>query len=142
MKTEKKKGFAALDAVLLLLLLTVTVCLGVRIFLGEDGLFSGNAKAPGTYTVSVLAKSSSPTLGNLLVPGHNVFLTSGEILGEVATVYEKSADITVSGIMTDSGFMLNGNIYLAPNMDIKVQSDDRSATVTVTDISYIGNSAG
>lgn len=136
MKTDKKRKFSALDAVLVTVILSVIVCAGVRLFLGEDGLFPEDAAVPGEYTVSVRAVNiSADDFTDILCEEHDVYLSGGEIMGKTASVSGLCAEITVSGTMTDSGFIMGESTYLAPNMNIEVRSFEKTGTVTVTDIS-------
>lgn len=50
------------------------------------------------------------------------------------TKYEVNGSISVKGIMTDKGFMLNGKTYIAPNSDLKISTEHIETTIKVIGI--------
>lgn len=138
MKQKKHIKFAALDAVLIVLILSSLAAVCVRIFIGEEGFFPEDAKTEGTYAVVLVPDDeNSDKLMEEMKIGDEVYLTSGEILGKVASATSKSTQAHVSGIMTDSGFLMNGTFYLAPNMKLELSLEEETAHVTVTDITFL-----
>jgi len=141
-----------------ILLLLCIVGIIVRIALGDSGLFQQGQK--GEYIVSYVIKGESDEYKPYFTEGREFFLDSGERFGTLnsdallnpSQIYTENAEgqyvITpapdgtvdfkgtalVSGIMTDSGFLLNSGTYIAPNMTLTVSNSDITVELTVTDI--------
>ena len=154
---KSKRKIAAVDIMILLLLLLCIGGIAVRIVVGDSGLMSGTK---GDYIVSYVVKAENDEYSPYFTEGHEFFLESGEAFGTLiadaelppAEIYEENADgelklyyaadgtvdfkgtILVRGIMTDSGFLLNSNTYIAPNMTITVASSDITVELLITDI--------
>lgn len=154
---KSKRRIAAVDIMIVLLLI---LCIGgiiIRIAIGDSGLFSGSK---GDYIVSYVVRAEDDEYSPYFTEGQEFFLESGEILGTLtadaelppAEIYEENADgelklyyatdgtvdfkgtLLVRGIMTDSGFLLNSNTYIAPNMTITVANADIQVELLITDI--------
>lgn len=138
MRRKKNVKFAAFDAVLTVLILSALVAVFIRIVIGEEGLFPEDNKTEGTYAV-VLTSDGENNEGSAkrFTVGDDIYLASGELLGKVSSVTSKSTQVHVSGVMTDSGFLMNGTFYLAPNMKLELRSDDATVSVTVSDITFL-----
>lgn len=138
MKNQKSKRFAALDAVLIVLILTAVVLCGIRIVLAEDGLFPQDTEIKGSFSVSFRPEDIAESdFEKDLRTGIYVYLSSGEIMGQITDIEPDLATVSVAGTMTDSGFLLNDTFYLAPNMSLEIRSLDKTVTVTVTDITFL-----
>lgn len=139
MKQKKRDvKFAALDAVLIVLILSAIAAVFVRIVVGEDGFFPQDTKTEGVYAaVLVPDDEDSDNLMKEIKIGDEVYLASGEVLGKVASATPKSIQTHVSGVMTDSGFLMNGTFYLAPNMKLELRLGEETAHITVTDITFL-----
>jgi hypothetical protein len=110
---------------------------------------SADCFKPGTM---FYVEQSSDVFGSLM---DNVAVTPAELYienerGEYILSYavddEDTGDdgrvdvrgtVLASGIMTDTGFLLDGNTYIAPNKTISIQSTEIVVNVLVTDISKI-----
>lgn len=135
---KKRKRFAALDAVLVLSIIALAAAVCVRIIIGEEGLFPEDVMIEGTYAVTLSPKDSDAgRFEKSFTSGEDVYLSSGEVMGKISSLDESAAKVAVSGVMTDSGFLMNGTFYLAPNMELELRSADETVTVTVTDITFI-----
>ena len=155
---QPKKKIAAIDVLIVLLLMLCVAGVAVRIAVGENGLFSGEEK--GSYVVSYVIEGEKDEYSNYFSEGAEFFLENGDrfgslsgnatftpakILGEnsrgeavISYAADGTVDITgtflVKGTLSESGFLLNSNTYIAPNMTVTVVSSDITATITVTDI--------
>lgn len=135
---KKRKRFAALDAVLVLSIIALAAAVCVRIVIGEEGLFPEDVMIEGTYAVTLSPwDSNGGRFEESFKVGEDVYLSSGEVMGKISSFDKSSAEVSVSGVMTDSGFLMNGTFYLAPNMELELRSADETVTVTVTDITFI-----
>ena len=159
-KKEEIKSKRKIAAVDIMIFILVILCIGgivIRIALGDSSLFSGTK---GDYIVSYVVKGEDDEYSPYFTEGSEFFLESGESLGTLiadaelppAEIYEENADgelklyyaadgtvdfkgtLLVKGIMTDSGFLLNSNTYIAPNMTITVASSDITVELLITDI--------
>ncbi|MBQ3526969.1 MAG: hypothetical protein IJA52_00225 [Clostridia bacterium] len=155
---QPQKRIAAVDILIILLLVLCLAGVAVRIAIGENGLFSREEK--GSYAVSYIIEGEKDEYSSCFSEGCEFFLESGDrfgtlsgnatftpakILSEnsrgeavISYATDGTVDITgtfiVDGTMTESGFLLNSNTYIAPNMTVTVQSTDIIARITVTDI--------
>lgn len=50
------------------------------------------------------------------------------------TRYEVNGSISVKGMMSDKGFMLNGKTYVAPNSELKISTEHIETTVKIIGI--------
>lgn len=158
MINQQKKRIAAIDVLIILLLMLCIAGVAVRIAVGENGLFSNDEK--GSYIISYVIEGEKDEYSNYFTEGREFFFENGEsfgtlsgnatftparIIGEnsrgeavINYATDGSVDITGTflsrGTMTESGFLLNSNTYLAPNMTVMVVSSDITAEITVTDI--------
>lgn len=152
-KKESQKRIGALDVVVLVLLLAV-VCVGIFRFVKEKSV--GKLE---DFTVSIQVTDVSPEHSDY-ADDADYYLKSGEHFGktESAPLFSPSftygenergsyvknyagdgtvdfkAEVAASGVMTDSGFMLNGKTYLAPNMSVEITTGYVTYTATVTGI--------
>lgn len=152
-KKERKKRIGALDIVIIVLLLAV-ICVGVLRFAREKSV--GKLE---DYTISLSVSNVSSDYSDY-VDDADYYLKSGEHLGKTEGTpifspsfvyvenergaYIKSystdgsvdfkSDVAASGVMTETGFMLNGKTYLAPNMTVEITSGLVSYTAVITGI--------
>ena len=155
---QQKKKIAAVDVLIILLLMLCLAGVAVRIAVGENGLFSKDEK--GSYMVSYVIEGENDEYSSYFSEGAEFYLENGDrfgtlsgnatftparIIGEnsrgeavISYASDGTVDISgtflVRGTMTQSGFLLNSNTYIAPNMTVTVGSSDITATITVTDI--------
>ena len=156
--SQKKKRIAAVDVLIILLLVICVAGIGLRIAVGENGLFYADTK--GEYIVSYVIYGESDEYSGLFADGVEFFFESGERLGSLMgtpsltptkiVTKTSSGNYTVSyandgtvdfkgtvrvrGTMTDSGLLVNSSTYIAPNMTVSVASSDISADMHITDI--------
>ena len=154
---KSKRKIAAVDIMIGLLLLLCIAGIVIRIVIGDSGLFSGGK---GDYIVSYVVRGEDEEYSPYFTEGKEFFLESGESLGTLvadaelppAEIYEENANgelklyyatdgtvdfkgtLLCKGTMTDSGFLLNSNTYIAPNMTITVASSDITVELLITDI--------
>jgi len=155
---RSKVKIAAVDVLIVLLLILCLAGVCVRIAVGENGLFSGEEK--GSYIVSYVIEGEKDEYSSYFSEGCEFYLENGDrfgalsgnatftpakIIGEnsrgeavISYADDGTVDITgtflVRGTMTESGFLLNSNTYIAPNMTVTVRSSDITSNITVTDI--------
>lgn len=158
---EGKKRIAAADAFIILLLLLSIAAIGVRITVGSGGLLSADER--GEFIVSYVVSGTKSEYSDAFSGGRAFYLENGEEFGVLregavftpAKTYAENADgtyraayasdgtvdvkgtATVSGIMTESGFLLGGSRYIAANLPLTISSSDITVTITVTDITAI-----
>ncbi len=154
---KNKKKIAAVDVMIAVLIVLCIAGLIIRIAVGDSGLFSGGK---GEYIVSYVVRGEDDEYSPYFSEGREFFLESGESFGTLiadaelppAEVYEETptgelklyyatdgmvdfkGTVLVKGTMTDSGFLLNSNTYIAPNMTITVASSDITVELLITDI--------
>ncbi|MBQ4067083.1 MAG: hypothetical protein IJD22_05515 [Clostridia bacterium] len=155
---KNKKRIAAVDILIVILLLLCIAGIGVRIFIGEGNLF--HKGDTGEYIVSYLISGEQDDYSSLFSEGCEFYLEDGSYFGtltgnaaftpallssensrgEYVTVYatDGTVDIrgtmTVNGSMTESGFVLNSKTYISPNMTLTVSSSDITVKMLITDI--------
>ena len=155
---KSKKKIAAVDILIIILILLRLGGIVLRIMAGEGGVFAGDGK--GEYTVSFTVNGQPDEYSSYFSEGTEFAFEGGEPFGAVAGnatftpaelhsensrgeyVHGYASDgtvdikgtMTVKGTMTDSGFLINSNTYIAPNMTVTVSSPDITVTLTVTDI--------
>ena len=158
---ENKKKTAALDVFVIILLLVCIAAIGVRVTVGSGGLLSTDER--GEFLVSYVVSGIKSEYSDAFSEGKEFYLEDGEKFGTLASgavftpakLYSENADgeyktsyatdgtvdikgtAVVTGSMSESGFLLGGNRYIAANMALKISSSDISVTVTVTDITKI-----
>lgn len=156
--SKKKKRIAAADMLIILLLVLCVAGIGLRIAVGENGLFYADTK--GFYTVSYVIYGKGDEYSGYFADGCEFFFENGERLGTItgtpaltpAKIVTKTAagnytvsyakdgtvdikgTITVKGTMTDSGLLINSGTYVSPNMTVSVASSDISTEMLITDI--------
>ncbi|MBQ4067510.1 MAG: hypothetical protein IJD22_07700 [Clostridia bacterium] len=157
-ETKSKKRIAAVDIMIAILLVLCITGIVIRIAVGEGGFFSSGTK--GDYIVSYVIKGQDDSNSTLFTEGCRFYLENGEDFGTLiadaklnpAKIYGENRDgepvlylapdgtvdlegtLLVSGVMTDSGFLLNSNRYIAPNMTVTVASSDITVDLIITDI--------
>ena len=157
-ETKKTKRLAAIDILIVILLVLCAAGIGIRTAIGENGLFQGDNK--GTYLVSYTVKSVGSDYNEYfkdgtkfyLENGENVGTLSGEAVSHPSRIYSENSKgeyvsalstdgtvdikgtIKVKGTMTKSGFLLNSGTYIAPNMTLTVRSGDVFVEMFITDI--------
>lgn len=156
--SRKKKKIAAVDVLIVILLVLCVAGIGLRIAVGENGLFYADTK--DEYLVSYVIYSESDEYSALFAEGCEFFFESGERLGTVtgtpsltpSKIVNKTSSgnytvsyandgtvdikgtVLVRGTMTDSGLLVSSSTYIAPNMTVSVASSDISADMHITDI--------
>ena len=138
---KRKRKFASLDAFILVLAAVGAALLCFRVFIGEELFFNetGSNTESGEYTVYFRPASDRDEMKELfsendIQPGSDIYLSSGEILGKVVYADSFGASVEASGVMSDSGFLLNGTLFLAANMTVDISISDKTAAVQITDI--------
>ncbi len=165
-ENRKKAPSKRINSADVMILILCIICIGGMVLrLGVMDKIEHDATAKAA-TVSVLIEGISSTSRNCLVEGDDVYFSkSGARLGTVSSilsvtpsiVYEPSDDgtltqhqsvdgkidvravLSVEGSMTESGFLLDGTTYIAPNMAIPIKTAGLSVTVLVTDIAVVNN---
>lgn len=160
MKTTAKgaKRFAAIDALVILLLLLCVAGIAVRMAIGPGGLLSSHDK--GDYIVSYIVTGIRGEYSDCFSEGKEFFFEDGEHFGTLtagavftpARLYGEDADgkyvpsyasdgrvdvrgtALCEGKMTDEGFLLGGSIYAAANSQFTVSSADITVDIVITDI--------
>ncbi|MBO5110776.1 MAG: hypothetical protein J6D21_08665 [Clostridia bacterium] len=155
---KKKTGFNALDAFIILVVLLCLVGAGLRMFMGENG---ENVTPNEKYVVSFLIREAIDTDADALTSGDVFYLdTTNAIFGTLdgepivspkqVNVIDENGQlnidysvgdsvfirgrIIVEGYMSEEGFMLNGNTYLAPYKTIDVHTQYLMKTIEITEI--------
>lgn len=157
-KSEGDKKPAAADAFIIILLLICIAAVGVRIAVGNGGLLSTDKS--GEYLVSYVVTGIKSEYTESFSEGAEFYLENGEHFGTLrsgavftpAKTYTENSDgalravyatdgtvdvkgvALVRGTMTDSGFLLGGIRYIAPNLSLTASSSDITVKLTVTDI--------
>lgn len=155
---QKKRRATAVDILIAVMLLLCLAGIGVRIAVGDGGLFSSDKK--GTYLVSYTVCAERDEFTNCYSEGREFYLENGDTFGtltgnatftpaemltensrgEAVLGYATDGTVDVSGTflvkgtMTDSGFLLNSNTYIAANMTLTVSSADITSEIIITDI--------
>ena len=151
--------YAALDALIIVLLLLCVAGVGIRVALGEDGLATGRDR--GTYAVSFIVTGAKSEYSEYFNNGEEFRLADGRDFGALsgnaiitpAKIYRENSNgeyivryssgdtfdikgtALVEGAMTDSGFLLNCTQYIAANMQLSVSSRSVTCDILITDIS-------
>ncbi len=155
---KNKKKFAAIDLLIIILLVVCLAGIVIRIAVGENLFFQKDSK--GEYTVSYVVYEEADEYSNLFSSGKEFYLENGEYFGKLsgnatftpAEIHSQNSrgeyvhgyaddgtvdikgSFTVEGTMTETGFLLNANTYIAPNMTITVSSSDITVELLITDI--------
>ncbi|MBE6586969.1 MAG: DUF4330 family protein [Ruminococcaceae bacterium] len=154
---KSKKKIAAVDVMIAILLILCVAGIVIRVAVGDSGIF---ASGKGEYIVSYVVRGEDDEYSPYFAEGREFFLESGEKFGTLiadaelppAEIYEENPNgdlelyyaqdgtvdfkgtLLVKGTMTDSGFLLNSNTYIAPNMTVTVSSSDITVELLITDI--------
>lgn len=157
-KTDKTRRFAAIDAMIVILLLVCIACVGVRMAVGRGGLLSADGQ--GEYLVSYVVSAIDGEYSDCFAEGKKFYLEDKSEFGTLtagasftpAKHYTENADglytavyvtdgtvdvrgtALVKGVMTDSGFLLGRSRYIAANSTLTVSSSEITVNITVTDI--------
>lgn len=162
MNNENKKStrsvFNAIDIAILLLIL---IC-AVGIYVRYERETSINAGDGATYTVEFVCEKVRYTTVDYLNVGDDIYFggtnkklgtVSGTVVsrpsseeiysdGKTVTVYYPSdtvidinGSLTVSGVMTENGFLIGGDTYIAPNSIIEISGQRVDLTVRIVSIS-------
>ena len=158
-ETQKnKKRIAAFDIMIAVLLLLCIAGIVLRMVMGETSLFSKDAK--GDYVVSYVIHQVQDEYSDFFSKGCEFYLENGDALGTLtdkpaftpAEIHSENSrgeyvlayatdgqsdlkgTMLVKGTMTQSGFMLNSDTYIAPNMTLTVSSPDITVEMIITDI--------
>ena len=157
--TEKKKRARLNSADIMIFLLCVVCIAGLVLRFVVLDKIESNASAQSA-TVTMLIEGVSDTSREYLSESARMYLEDGTtLLGTVRTVsatpspvyiYEDDGSITrmdsvngkvdirieldVSGVNSESGFMLGGTVYIAPNMSLPVKTSTLAVTGLITDI--------
>lgn len=161
MNNENKKNtrsvFNAIDIAILLLILICAVGIYVR-YERETSINAGDGE---TYTVDFVCEKVRYTTVDYLNVGDDVYFgetskklgtvtgtivsrpSSEEIFtdGKKVTVYYPSdtvidinGSLSVSGVMTENGFLIGGDTYIAPNSVIEISGQRVNLTVRIVSI--------
>ena len=159
-QTEKKKRARLNSADLMIFLLCVLCIAGMVLRFVVIDKIEKDASSQSA-TVTMMIEGVSETSREYLSESAQVYLEDGTtVFGTVSTVsstpspvyvYEDDGTITrmdsvngrvdikvelsVSGAMTESGFMLGGTTYIAPNMTLPVKTSMLTVSGTILDIS-------
>ena len=160
MKTTAKGAnhFAAIDALIIILLMLCVAGIIVRTAMGSGGLFATQDR--GSYLVSYMVTGIRGEYSDCFSEGKEFYFENGEAFGTLtdgavftpARLYGEDADgkyvpsyaadgrvdvrgtALCEGKMTDEGFMLGGSIYTAANSRFTVSSGDITVDIVITDI--------
>ena len=162
-KTEKRSGRRINSADGFVVLLCLVCIVGMVLRFGVLDAIEYNATHEAA-TVTVLIEGVSETSRGYIAGGDEVFLKgSGMRLGTVSSIvsvtpsnyFDYSDDgsinqmqsvngrvdiravITVDGSMTESGFLLDGTTYIAPNMMLSLYTASLSVSALVVDLTPI-----
>lgn len=155
---KKRAKFNALDAFIVLVILVILVGAGLRMFMNENG---DKTIENEKYVVSFVIRKAIDSDADALTSGDVFYLdTNGAVLGTLdgepvvspaeVTVIDENGQLKagyssgenvyirgrliVEGYMTEDGFMLNGNTYLAPNKNLEVHSAYIMKTIEISEI--------
>lgn len=156
METNTKKRVAAIDIVIILLLVCAVVGVGFKVFAGNVGLFAGNDEE---YYISYVIEGADSDMGKLITNGTMLYSDNDEYFGAVvgdvittpAKIYNENSDgeyvlgyssgshidiagtLSVRGKMTEKGFVHSGDYYAA-GMRIKLYGGGAAPEILITDI--------
>ncbi len=162
-KTEKKAPARMNSADLMILMLCIVCIVGMVLRFGVLEKIENEANADAA-AVTVLIEGVSSTSKDLLALRDNVYIGDGSpITGSVSSilsvapspVYEYGDDgsitqmnsvngkvdiravLSVNGRMSESGFLLEGTTYIAPNMTLSLKTEKLSVIATVIDVTVM-----
>lgn len=153
---NSKKRFNIIDFLIILVVLALVLSIALRYNLADR---VGITSRSDEVTVSFLVQKVSPTTIDAILPGDVFYIDQNSVLlgtlltaqryeaeqyhenedGEMILSYTSAyidirGEIKASGSMTDSGFMLNGTTFIAPNKKITVKSKNVTCDIIVTSI--------
>ena len=162
-KPEGKARARMNSADLMILMLCIVCIAGMVLRFGVIEKIENEANAQAA-TVTVLIEGVSSSNKDYLVLGDDIYFSdSAKKFGSVSSifsvapspVYEYGDDgsieqmnsvngrvdiravLSAKGIMTESGFLLDGTTYVAPNMTLSLNTSKLSVVATVIDISVV-----
>ncbi len=154
-KKKKKTRFSGIDFLIVLIIILCLGSIAVRHGL-IDKFRSGSNLVPAEISFSV--KGVSPETADTVVSGGKLYLESGKTAGEIKSASKSSAmvlseksdgslisvtddtmrdikgTLSASGTFTESGFMLNGNLYIAAGKTITLKTGNSEITVLITGV--------
>jgi hypothetical protein len=156
--TQKKRAsFNALDVFIVLVALLCLAGAGLRMFMGENG---ENVIPNEKYVVSFIIREAIDSDADALTACDVFYIANGNAVfgtldgdpsvspaqinvidenGQLKIDYAAGdsvfirGHIIVEGYMSDEGFMLNGNVYLAPYKEIDVHTQYLMKTIEITE---------
>lgn len=162
-RPEKKDARRLNSADVFVILLCIVCIIGIVLRFGVLETIENNSRSEAA-TLTVLIEGISSTSKDYFVSGDTVYLTDRDMrlgtLGSIVSVtpstyYEYAQDgsivemqsvngridvravISIEGCLTDSGFLLDGTTYIAPNMTLSINTYSVSVTALVTDIAVV-----
>ena len=159
-RPEQRTAARFNSADVMVLLLCVVCIVGLVLRFGVLNTIETNATSEAA-TVTVLIEGIAGTSKDYILPGDEIYLSeSGARFGTVSSIlsvspssYSEYRDdgsinqmqsvngridvrvvISVEGCMTESGFLLDGTTYIAPNMTLSLNSSSLSVTALITDL--------
>lgn len=156
-KIEKsKKRFNIIDFMIILVVAALVFSIALRYNLADR---VGLSSRSDEVTVSFLIQKASPTTIDAFTPGDIFYIDQNSVtLGTLLTAQRSEAEqyhenedgqmilsytsayidirgeIKASGSMTESGFMLNGTTFIAPNKKLTVKSKNVTCDIIITSI--------
>ena len=97
--------------------------------LGDDVFFGKNLEKFGSVS-SILSVAPSP----VYVHGDDGSITQ---MNSVNGRVDIRAVLSVNGTMTESGFLLGGTTYIAPNMILSLKNEKLSVNATIIDVKIV-----
>ena len=165
MKSETSAG-SRINSVDIMVILLCIVCIAGMVF--RFGMIENVelSATKHTVTVSYVIEGISDTSVEYLSQGDEVFFSDDKgkigtlsstptsspsivyVYGDDGSITQKASangkvdvkgTFTAYGEMTDSGFMLNGTTYIAPNMTISIETQNIALSMLIVDISIVEN---
>ena len=154
---KKRFKFGPIDIVIIILFIACVVGIILRYNISEK---LQNTTDLREAEVSFLVSDISPSAADAFIIG-DVAFWEGNRLGPIkskdvynAVEYNANADgfpvksenlekrdvrgvITASGKLTDDGFLLNGNMYIAAGKELKINTKNIAVTITVTGVNVL-----
>ena len=161
-KVEKnKKRFNIIDFLIILVVAALVFSIALRYNLADR---VGLSSRTDEVTISFLVQETSPTTIDAFVLGDEFYIDQNSVLlgtllsvqryeaeqyyenedGEMILSYTSAyidirGEIKASGSMTESGFMLNGTTFIAPNKKITVKSKNVTCDFIITSVTVNGD---
>lgn len=161
-KVEKnKKRFNIIDFLIILVVAALVFSIALRYNLADR---VGLSSRTDEVTISFLVQETSPTTIDAFALGDEFYIDQNSVLlgtllsvqryeaeqyyenedGEMILSYTSAyidirGEIKASGSMTESGFMLNGTTFIAPNKKITVKSKNVTCDFIITSVTVNGD---